>query len=385
MIPLPWDPAWAHPGMSVWALACRIAHVSTATVKAVVAYLVGAHEHRRSVMLFRTPQAVTRLASALQLPLAQAEEAFADDWPTSLYEREHFRVGLRWCPKCLEAWYHSPSFQDDRVAKCPLHDVALLDRCPTCARVIDPLGQWAWTCTFCEKPLVASPGDRLADFKRHVPIVAARTGQIEQGASSGRLEQGALLVRRAVDAAVPRWPGDDSWWNHSAQYWRQLIVYEDGCALWDTLANSHRDCAAGEVESTMTQYVHRDFKCPVAAALLQAYAAVGVTSEPKAGWPRWRATEELSRLYDLGGSRTEAWLVPALMRELTRLMVLDALKTLGELAPTERGKTYWYFDPKLSSIDHTEASVILRGVASENELLKATAAAAACCPRFHTT
>ncbi|MBB1089306.1 hypothetical protein H4F99_12535 [Lysobacter sp. SG-8] len=39
---------------------------------------------------------------------------------------------LRGCPKCLQAGYHSYALQGDLIARCPVHNEALVHRCPHC-------------------------------------------------------------------------------------------------------------------------------------------------------------------------------------------------------------------------------------------------------------
>ena len=39
---------------------------------------------------------------------------------------------LRGCPQCLQAGYHSYALQGDLIARCPVHDEALVYRCPHC-------------------------------------------------------------------------------------------------------------------------------------------------------------------------------------------------------------------------------------------------------------
>lgn len=39
---------------------------------------------------------------------------------------------LRGCPRCLAAGYHSYAWQGDLIARCPVHDDALVHRCPHC-------------------------------------------------------------------------------------------------------------------------------------------------------------------------------------------------------------------------------------------------------------
>ena len=39
---------------------------------------------------------------------------------------------LRGCPRCLQEGYHSYAMQGDLIARCPVHDEALVHRCPHC-------------------------------------------------------------------------------------------------------------------------------------------------------------------------------------------------------------------------------------------------------------
>lgn len=159
------------------------------------------------------------------------------------------------------------------------------------------------------------------------------------------------------------------------------FVYEDACAIWETIAAEHRECAMREHQAHMTQYAAAEFTCPVAAGVIQATLAAGAQTEPRGDWQRWRAGGAGLFAMDLP-VETPHWLLPTLTREGYRLWVLDALKTLGELAEVGRRKSYWAAPPlvQICSVDLKKGS-FLKAEATESELVKAIARAAKSCPR----
>lgn len=384
-MPLAWNPAWHQPGMSVWALACRIAHATTATVRSVLEYFVGADERHRAPVWFRSKPAVDRLAGLLDLPVTTVRDAFLYEVPSSLYEREHYRLGVRWCSECLSAWYHSPRFQDVRLRSCPVHGRQLLERCQRCQRAIDPIGVLAWSCTQCGSPMTAMPPDWLDDFKRPAAFFLPSLMKAAKKGEGGerRSEDGTTLF---VPTGIAEAVGQDvaPGFEYADDYRRRFHVFEDACGMWDTFAREHRACAAREHEAGMTQYSPVRFECPVAAAMLQAMGALGVVGEPRGGWPGWRP--QPGSTCDSGmrmPRHVPNWLVPAFVREAGRHLVLDALNTVGELAEMGQRRSHWLPDDSQEpQIVYTPEGALLSGLVTESLLLKAANRAAKSCPNL---
>lgn len=328
-------------------------------------------------MLFSSPESISRLEAKLSVTPEQGAVMFLGPAPTSLYERERARLGVRWCPQCLTGWYHSARFQDIRLRRCPWHGCPLLNECPHCLRTIDPLGERAWTCSACHKNLASSPRDWLQEFK-------ARERQ-----SVAEVLDPWLAELRSADGKSTLCLEDERFTApptdmYSSAYWRLGFLYEDGCALWGTLAREHSDCARAEAAASMTQYSSAEFACPVAAGILQAMSQLGARSEPYGDWQRWRATPE-STFGTSSPSNLPGWATAAYVRELGRLRVLDAVESLASLAETGRRRSFWKMPASQPTIDHLKAGVLLGNLATEPQLLKAFRRGAKSCPNLLAT
>lgn len=79
-----------------------------------------------------------------------------------------FSSRLRYCPKCLNAGYHSIVYQHVGVARCPLHDIRLQDTCPNCHAEIVPTFATCinhpYECSICSTPFAASTKGSSADI-----------------------------------------------------------------------------------------------------------------------------------------------------------------------------------------------------------------------------
>lgn len=368
MIDLPWTPRWYQFGISLWALAARIAHVSTAGIDSILDYLVGASNRNRAAVWFGTRETIQRVTHELQLPEQWSSLCFSAVAPMSLEERQHYRLALRWCPRCLEQWYHSPKFQHSLVARCPIHSVPLLDRCPHCSRFVDPLAVVeAWSCGECRQPLAAPPGDWRIQFASNV---------------------GAVRDAQLLDATWRRSDYGTSVWIQPGQR-TTVDSYEDLMqrfdylsAVWDTLAAVHRSCAHEETTAGLGQYSGFEFRCPVAAAILQSGLLLGVPSEVNGGWPSFKSSRARSD-WQLDDRECPAWAVPVVTREQTRLFVRSALEHLTTAVKRGWSEAIWRHDfaPTIKT-STTSRGMFLSDAVSEAQLLKAFINASESCTRF---
>ena len=368
MIDLPWTPRWYQFGISLWALAARIAHVSTAGIDSILSYLVGASRKNRAALWFSTRETVERVTHELRLPEQWSSLCFSAAAPMPLEERQHYRLALRWCPRCLEEWYHSPRFQHSLLARCPVHSVPLVDRCPHCARFVDPLAMvGAWTCGECRQPLTAPPGDWRIQFASNVSAV--REAQVD-----------VAPWRRADDGAsvwIP--PGQAT----SADSYEDLMQrFEYLSAVWETMAAGHRNCAPEEAAAGLGQYGGFEFKCPVAAALLQCGLLLGVPTEVNGGWPTFKSSRARAD-WQLDDRQCPPWAVSVVTREQIRLFVQSALKHLTLASEQGWSEAIWRrdFAPTLKT-STTSRGLFLSDCVSDAQLLKAFADAAQSCRRF---
>lgn len=372
---LPWSASWYQAGMSLWAVACKIAFASTADVKSVLSFLVGASAAGRGPMLFRRAEVVRRVTADLGLTAEQGDDLFLGPPPKSLYDREHARFGLRWCPECLVNWYHSARFQDAQLRLCPWHQCRILNECPYCSRIIDPLGAQPWTCSACHKTLAAPPTNWLENFKARPmrpEVLLPGTRLLEQRAPDGQ----SVWCPIDTNFVAPATASD----MYDSGYWRMSFMFEDACAVWETAAAGHRECIHCEPQSIMTQYESAPFKCPVAAGMLQATSQSGVRTEERGEWQRWRAlpTAEWNAL---APSELPLSLVPVFMREVGRLRMVDAIQKLSELAESGRDRSFWRMPAAVPTHSTSAGGVLFSGLATEQHLLKAIRRGTKSCPQ----
>jgi hypothetical protein len=369
VIPLPWTPRWYGAGISLWALAARIAFVSTAAILTVLEYLVGATKTHRAPIWFGSLGTIARVGQELQLPAQWSAASFCSPGALPLIEREHYCLALRWCPQCLSSWYHSPHFQDTRVLECPVHKVALLERCPHCSRAVDPLAMRPWSCPECRQSLAQSPEDWRYDFvELSAPVLQARRADVPW---------------RRSDAGASVWIARGS--AHDAgldAYETDMGVYEYMSVLWECFAGEHRQCAQHEHSAAMGQYSSFEFQCPVAAAFLQAGLAMGVEPEPRGLWPAYRRYHVGWRAdYSLPG-----WARPQLAREQLRLFVLSALLKLTSASRGGWSEAIWVREhAALVKTTTTSRGLFLSELASDDDLLKACRLAAESCRRLQAS
>lgn len=82
-----------------------------------------------------------RLMECLHLDKSQVEQAIVTGYALPAFETGNQPLlatwhSLRYCPRCLEKGFHSPLHQLVWIARCPIHDVPLVDRCPGCGEFI---------------------------------------------------------------------------------------------------------------------------------------------------------------------------------------------------------------------------------------------------------
>lgn len=372
MISLPWSTSWFQAGMSVWAIACRIAFVSTAPLRTVLKHLSAANERWRSPLWFSSAGSEAHLASELGLTEAALSATFLGPPPERLVDRQHVCLRLRWCPTCMERWYHSAQFQDTRLDRCPVHGCLLIDRCPHCDRAIDPLGELAWFCHSCKRYLTQPPADWLDDFERVVRAVP-RQSLAEEG---GATELSTLFVPASDDIKAP-----DVFDSFRYMAWRQQFMFEDACAIWDTLGQAHRGCVHDEPQAGLNQYSAVEFNCPVAGALLHAYGDLDVVAEVRRGWYVWHATVTSARGLTLPLGLPD-WVVPAVTRAAGRRAVLEDLKSFRRAADLGRKKTFGSAVLALTpQMGFTPEGAFLQSVVPESALLKAIERAERHCPK----
>ena len=119
------------------------------------------------------------MATAFGTDLATIQGAFLDQRFVNPLESDSH---LKWCEQCLAWGLHLPSFQMRVVTRCPLHTVALRDRCFTCDRSIP----YVFHSQLFEKPFCCPHCQ--ADMAPHVKLARARLPALRQ-------EQAVLIER----------------------------------------------------------------------------------------------------------------------------------------------------------------------------------------------
>ena len=263
----------------------------------------------------------------------------------------------------------------------------MYERCPHCWRAIDPLGPDAWKCSACHRMFAPEPQDWLRDFKQ------------------GPGHSGSLVQ----DLLKPDWfecesgPDANSWLCHRGgddftalegeqlahgflyEHQHARVAFEEACTLWDTVLAQHRECA---LEEPMPRGGGKlslvEFKCPVAAAAIAAFGWLGVRSQLLGEWQLWHSQQLGVDYVALG--RSPAHLRKALIRDLARVALFDALRIFGRVARAGRWRTKW--DGPISAAGATASVNTLQGVrhlkatVSFSDLLKAVDVAGEGCVRF---
>ncbi|UXH76197.1 hypothetical protein [Roseateles amylovorans] len=152
-------------------------------------------------------------------------------------------------------------------------------------------------------------------------------------------------------------------------------------ALWETMASAHIGCGQVEAAAAMGQYGGFEFKCPVAAALLQCGLALGVPAAIKGEWPQFRSS--VTRSCWLPNRECPPWGTEALTREQSRLFVLSALEHLASVSKRGWSEALWRraFAPEAKA-EMASGELMLSGLASDDQLLKAFQEAGESCAGF---
>lgn len=325
-----WSEGWFHPLESFWSIACKIAHGNETTVRQVVRYLGRVLVRHRESLLFPSVQTALAVCKELNLDSGQAAgslfAAIGESQPLNL--REHWRIGVRYCPRCLANLVHRTYFQDTRNERCKEHGDVLLQACPHCGRMLDPLGSAAWTCNFCRYSLCGPSSKWTEEFKRG----AAMAGSAAQATRS----TGALLA----------WSTPSGLGGHVVN--RHLLtdcVYEEHAAFTHSLLGGHLECLEHDGNIEMAAVRPVQFRCPIAAAAIVTAGRLGICTQGVSGaWPEYRATISssiaLNQLEYLL-SNTAVNQHPAVVRGAVRGWYVEALEVFARAARSGARSALW--------------------------------------------
>lgn len=231
-----WPAAWHRPHASAWAIWSKLCDVNAATSRSALTVLGG---RGLFTSLFDTPPEAAWLLEAHSLSAAQKQAACLDTLGFEAQAVE--RTSLRFCLICIAAEYHTPCFQHRAVTHCPVHNVALLDRCPHCARRIATSAERAravpFGCPRCGRRLSwGTAARRLATGE--LAAVAATTAALSSCTSKNRVMAGSLFASRNPNEA-----GHATWWGGVDPFvrgstWRplQTTVSDDNSLALHALA-----------------------------------------------------------------------------------------------------------------------------------------------------
>ena len=313
-----WNTRWYQPGESLWSVANKLAYAACASVKDVL-YLLAVVADSREAWLFPSTDQAIAVCELLELPLSLAKgQLFADVCGLpGLQEREHWQLGVRYCPHCIQGFVHRTAFQDLRQTHCPVHQAPLLSGCPACKSSLDPACEQPWSCSHCGLELVG-PG-------------TAWTRQFKAGPT---LEP-VTAMHPVVPAVQPIWMPDQL-----LRRWVAQVAFEEHSALWSTLLGEHAACTHKDFDVCNVDSMPTRFTCPVAGAAWLSAKSMGIRPQfYGGGWPATRpeAGAGLANAVFLV-STLPAEEVDAAVRALVRQWSLELLEAFGSAA--EAGETY---------------------------------------------
>lgn len=137
-----WRTEWYVQGESMWSLLWKFAHLNQITARETVQLVINRTCGKRTSICAK-PDVDLRdsavfdlavLSDIFRVPAGQVASAFLyETLPGSVLRSSE---QLRWCPPCMARGFHSPLFQMKLTRQCPIHERALIERCPGCKRPI---------------------------------------------------------------------------------------------------------------------------------------------------------------------------------------------------------------------------------------------------------
>lgn len=382
MTQLVWNPQWHHPHESMWSVLFKVAFASQVSPAALAGRWMEDAQRRRISATLPTAMDAVRTCEALHLGASTSQDLFADIWDGTLQQRERYQLRMRWCPECAKSWFHSPLFQQWRRSRCPWHGVPLIDSCPKCGRIADPLAESPWKCMHCG--LEHAPRtDWLALFKRPIDALSSTPRNWFRHSEDAVLPGGSVEYRLLETGDAQREsPAEDFMRHHR---WLAGIAFEEASALLDSLLGEHRACVEGESMMSLTQYQVVDFRCPVAAAAVFVAVLAGAETEALRRWPPHGKSGYTSQIsVDIAAvvHRAPTWLCPMLVREFVRSALLKGLRLFTGLAEDGRRSLVWRnFNVPPASWQLKDCDLVLvRPAVTTEELCAAVLAAGAMCP-----
>jgi len=131
--------------------------------------------------------------------------------------------------------------------------------------------------------------------------------------------------------------------------WQLAQLFESTNALWDSVLREHRQCGLNELYGDYKTFRHLEYVCPVAAAARAVFGSMNLDGALQGGWPT--QTLPLAAYLTLPRPNTVSLEVRrAMLRELPRAWLADALILFGEMARVGRRRVIWEPHPDAFSL-----------------------------------
>lgn len=382
---LAWNPLWVQSYESILSVAIKVAYVNTASVTDIASMVVGATPTSRKPLWLPESDIASAACHLLDIDDADLKNHFGFVGMAVLDERANFRMALRWCPKCLEEHFHSALFQDVRRSHCPWHDVLLRDSCPRCNGAVDPIKLDGWRCSNCCMSLATPPKDWLARFKVRLTRPAPNERWLATYSYNAVVDPALKLITYKYNDHAEFGINEWAQQYESEEVWIQSLVFEESCAIADSLLADHSKCLNVELLAANLDLAPTRFDCPAAAAIVHAIAWLGTRAQELGGWPervRNRSCDFAVLLDTL--HQGQRWIAPFVVRETVRRWTFDSLIAFTNAAKAGAYALEWR--PSRSSVCSAVAgpdTAVLPNLISATELESAVVNAASFC-RCHT-
>lgn len=156
-----WYTSWTTGCESIYALLSKFALLNCLPAREIASLFISRRCGRKTVLVERLDLDL-REPELFDLPIIAKLCCTTEPAVTAGFVRPKYAHSLRetcpelrYCPQCLECGFHSALFQLTFIARCPIHHVALKQRCERCAgmipyRLLPSVVQKPFLCPHCE-------------------------------------------------------------------------------------------------------------------------------------------------------------------------------------------------------------------------------------------
>lgn len=330
-----WAPLWYRPFMSTWAIWSKLCESNALTAPAAKSLLGNAGLHRS---VFRAHGSDSWLQRAATMTDSQREDACC----TSLFHPSSVEAHLlRYCPVCMEQSFHCGCFQHLALTRCPVHNVALIDKCRHCGAPISCSYEIsrtaAFSCRTCEGQFVRDrSGSGAGTINDSIWRATINSLVWDSRSTPARLQRdntAAEAARSCWWSGLDPFVGGSNWCykevvlpaggeNFDELAWKAFIALIDNCAGPDGLRSVLRaaDCL-----------IERRLIAPGALGLSMPQRAAACVVALFGGSP---AYERARRLSISGASSDAYWLFPQASTLVSASATCHAVIVFEELKAT---------------------------------------------------